>query len=106
MSEEKRILQRALCNVVQRKTREEEKMSFTTTMGKYCFVECDMPGCGKKIEHIDPSTLKQLAKLCGWERNDDEWFCAECAERLHGKAPAGKGQRSPSQGNQKKSAAR
>ncbi len=81
-------------------------MSFVTTMGKYCFVECDMPGCSKKIEHVDPTTLKQLAKLCGWERSDDEWFCAECAERLHGKASAGKVQKRPSQGTHKKSAAR
>lgn len=81
-------------------------MGLVTTMGKYCFVECDMTGCSKRIEHIEPATLKQLVKLCGWERIDDRWFCAECTAKLHGEAPAGKRQRIASTTAQKKSASR
>jgi hypothetical protein len=70
-------------------------MGLVTTMGKYCFVECDRPSCSKKIEHVDPKTLKQLVKLCGWERIDDQWICADCAAKSHGKtAPSSPERRS------------
>jgi hypothetical protein len=74
-------------------------MGLVTTMGKYCFVECDRSSCSKKIEHVDPKALKQLAKLCGWERIGEQWICADCAERLLGKpAPSARRRRSPQGG--------
>jgi hypothetical protein len=68
-------------------------MGLVTTMGKYCFVECDRQGCTKKIEHVDPKALKQLVKLCGWERIGDQWICADCAEKSHRKPPPSARQR-------------
>ena len=59
-------------------------MSLTKTMGRYCFITCDGPDCSKKIEHVDSEQVKQLARLCGWERTRDQWICADCAARLFG----------------------
>ena len=70
-------------------------MSLVTTMGKYCFVDCDGPDCSKKIEHIDPEMLKQLVRMCKWDRRGDRWLCPDCAEKLPVKAPPGKRQRKP-----------
>jgi len=81
-------------------------MSLVTTMGKYCFVECDRPGCSKKIEHVDPKALKQLVRLCGWERIDDQWICAECVGKLYGKTPLSARKRRPLPGDLKTSAPR
>lgn len=62
-------------------------MGLVTTMGKYCFIECDGPYCGKKIEHVDPELLKQLGSLCDWKKSNDRWVCPECAEKLQVKSP-------------------
>jgi rubredoxin len=70
-------------------------MGLVTTMGKYCFVECDRPRCSKKIEHVDPKTLKQLAGLCGWERIDDQWICVDCAAESQGETSPSTRQRRP-----------
>lgn len=81
-------------------------MGLVKTMGKYCFIQCDRPDCTKKIEHIDPETLKQLVLLCGWEKSGDQWICPACAERLLGKTPAGKRPRSSLPRKQKTAATR
>jgi len=78
-------------------------MGLITTMGKYCFVECDRPSCSKKIEHVDSKTLKQLVRLCGWERIDDQWICVDCAAKLHGKTSSSARKRRPLQGGLKTS---
>jgi len=78
-------------------------MSLVTTMGKYCFIACDGPNCNKKIEHVDQKILKQLVRLCGWYPSDDEWFCSDCAAKLHIKAPPEKGQEKSFQGRPKAS---
>lgn len=57
-------------------------MGLVTTMGKYCFITCDGPHCSKKIEHLDTDQVKQLARLCGWERHGEQWICPACAEKL------------------------
>jgi hypothetical protein len=56
-------------------------MGIIRTMGKFCYVECDLPNCNKKMEHIDEKVLKELAKLCGWMNRGNQWMCPECAER-------------------------
>ena len=56
-------------------------MGIIRTMGKFCYVECDLPNCNKKMEHIDEKILKELAKLCGWLNRGNQWTCPECAER-------------------------
>ena len=56
-------------------------MGIIRTMGKFCYVECDLPNCNKKMEHIDEKVLNELAKLCGWMNRGNQWMCPECAER-------------------------
>jgi hypothetical protein len=56
-------------------------MGIIRTMGKFCYVECDLPNCNKKMEHIDEKVLKELAKLCGWMNRGTQWMCPECSER-------------------------
>lgn len=56
-------------------------MGIIRTMGKFCYVECDLPNCNKKMEHIDEKILKELAKLCGWVNRGNQWTCPECSER-------------------------
>ena len=56
-------------------------MGIIRTMGKFCYVECDLPNCNKKMEHIDEKVLKELAKLCGWMNRGNQWLCPECSER-------------------------
>lgn len=56
-------------------------MGIIRTMGKFCYVECDLPNCNKKMEHIDEKILKELAKLCGWMNRGNQWTCPECSER-------------------------
>ena len=70
-------------------------MSLVKTMGRFCFITCDGPDCTRKIEHVDPEQVKQLAKLCDWERRGDRWVCPDCAARLSQKAPAVKGRKRP-----------
>lgn len=57
-------------------------MGIITTSGKYCYVQCDRRNCNKKMEHIDPNLLKELAKLCGWKKLGDQWNCPDCAEKV------------------------
>jgi hypothetical protein len=57
-------------------------MGLVTTMGKYCFIKCDGPHCSKKIEHLDPEQVKQLARLCDWQSYGDRWICPACAKKL------------------------
>ena len=55
-------------------------MGIIRTMGKFCYVECDLSNCNKKMEHIDEKVLKELAKLCGWMNRGNQWVCPGCAE--------------------------
>jgi hypothetical protein len=81
-----------------------ENMGLVTTMGKYCFVECDRPSCSKKIEHVDPKALQQLVRLCGWERIEDQWICVDCAAKLHERASPSARRRRSLPGSRKASA--
>jgi hypothetical protein len=65
-------------------------MGLVKTMGRYCFITCDGPDCSKKIEHVDLEQVKQLARLCGWERRGEQWICPDCAARLFGDTPSGR----------------
>jgi len=52
-----------------------------TTMGKFCYIECDSSNCNKKMEHNDLKMLKDLAKSCGWQnKGGDNWICPNCKE--------------------------
>jgi hypothetical protein len=57
-------------------------MGLITTAGKYCYVQCDRRNCNRKMEHVDLNHLKDLAKLCGWQNDSDQWTCPDCVERL------------------------
>jgi len=56
-------------------------MGLITTMGKFCYIECDMLNCNKKIEKSDETLLKELAHICGWEYRADQWICPTCTEK-------------------------
>jgi hypothetical protein len=56
-------------------------MGLVTTVGNYCYVQCDRRNCNKKMEHVDLKLLKDLARLCGWERSDSQWTCTSCSEQ-------------------------
>ncbi len=56
-------------------------MGIIRTMGKFCYVECDLPNCNRKMEHIDEKVLKELAKLCGWMNRGNQWICPECTAK-------------------------
>ena len=55
-------------------------MGLIKTSGNYCYVQCDRLNCNRKMEHVDLKLLKELARLCGWERDADRWTCPNCAE--------------------------
>ncbi len=55
-------------------------MGLITTLGKFCFIECDNINCNKKMEHIDQKLLKELAMLCGWKYAERRWLCPNCSE--------------------------
>ena len=68
-------------------------MTLITTAGKYCYVQCDRRNCNRKMEHVDLSLLKDLAKLCGWKKEGNRWTCPDYAERLRrGKTTSSKQQ--------------
>ncbi len=70
--------------------REDMPMSLVTTMGKYCFIQCDGPHCSKKIEHVDPEQAQQLVRLCGWVRFGEQWNCPDCTAKRPAKMSPGK----------------
>ena len=65
-------------------------MGLVTTVGNYCYVQCDRRNCNKKMEHVDLKLLKDLAQLCGWERSDDRWTCPGCSEQPEERKPSKK----------------
>ena len=65
-------------------------MPFVTTMSHYCFLECDRPGCNRKMEHSDEKALKKLAAVCGWENKGEEWICPKCVEEIRSKKHLGR----------------
>ncbi len=56
-------------------------MGLVTTMGKFCYIECDTLNCGKKIEKSGENLLRELAYLCGWQSRGNQWVCPNCAEK-------------------------
>jgi len=56
-------------------------MGIVQTMGGYCYIECDIQNCNKKVEQNDEKALKQLAKLCKWENRGERWICPGCLEK-------------------------
>ena len=56
-------------------------MSIIKTMGKFCYIQCDMQNCSKKIEKNDEDTLQEFAKLCGWKIKGKQWICPSCLEK-------------------------
>ncbi len=56
-------------------------MGVIRTLSNFCFIECDTAGCNRKMEHVDEKILKQLAKLCNWENDAEQWICPECAQK-------------------------
>jgi hypothetical protein len=63
-------------------------MGLITTMGKFCYIECDMLNCSKKIEKSGENLLKELAVLCGWESRGTQWICPSCVEKDRSKKTA------------------
>ena len=53
-------------------------MGLIKTISNFCYIECDMSNCNRKMEHIDEVILKQLAGLCNWENQDGQWMCPDC----------------------------
>jgi hypothetical protein len=72
-------------------------MGLVTTVGNYCYVQCDRRNCNKKLEHVDLKLLKELARVCGWERSGTQWTCPTCSER----AEAGKASKTKRKRNRK-----
>lgn len=72
-------------------------MGIITTMGKFCYVECDEPNCSKKIEksRSDETMVKELAYLCGWKNKGEQWICPTCSEKEKSKKKVKKAPRSP-----------
>ena len=60
-------------------------MSMVKTMGKFCYIQCDIQNCGKKIEKNDENTLAEFARLCGWKSRGNQWLCPGCQEKEKGK---------------------
>jgi hypothetical protein len=65
-------------------------MGLITTVGNYCYVQCDGRNCNKKMEHVDLKLLKDLAHLCGWENSGDRWTCPGCSEQAVQRKPSKK----------------
>lgn len=62
-------------------------MAMLITNGLFCYVECDHPGCSRKIEHNDEKMLLKLADWSGWKRTGNQWLCKSCSkERRTSKA--------------------
>jgi hypothetical protein len=70
-------------------------MGLVTTAGNYCYVQCDTRNCNRKMEHMDPKPLKDLAKLCGWENSGTHWTCPDCTEVAAPRKRSGVRGRSP-----------
>jgi hypothetical protein len=60
-------------------------MGLITTAGKYCYIQCDSRNCNRKMEHVDLNLLRDLAKLCGWKKDDNRWTCPACVEQVQRK---------------------
>jgi len=60
-------------------------MGIVKTMGKFCYIQCDMQNCSKKIEKNDENTLQEFARLCGWKSRGNQWTCPDCQEKEKGK---------------------
>jgi len=56
-------------------------MGLIKTISNFCYIECDMSNCNRKMEHIDEVILKQLAALCNWENQDGQWVCPDCLNK-------------------------
>ena len=56
-------------------------IGFVKTMGGFCYVKCDDRNCDNKIEQHDVDALKNLAKICGWERRGQRRLCPECVNK-------------------------
>ena len=57
-------------------------MGLITTLGNFCFIECDELNCSKKIEHVDINLLKEISALCGWKERGRRWRCPECNAKM------------------------
>ncbi len=56
-------------------------MGMVTTIQKFCYIECDLWGCGKKIEKNQEDTLTDFAKICGWQKKRKQWICPDCKKK-------------------------
>lgn len=55
-------------------------MAVIITNSQFCYIECDHPGCNRKIEHNDEGMLAKLADWSGWKRKETQWLCKSCSE--------------------------
>ena len=55
-------------------------MGVVTAMTQFCYIECDVPDCRKKVHHYGEQILTQMAKLLGWEHRGEKWLCPHCVE--------------------------
>ena len=65
-------------------------MGLIKTISNFCYIECDMPNCNRKMEHVDEAILKQLAGLCNWEFAEGQWHCPDCLNKEEAKQKGAK----------------
>jgi|GEM_PF-976992 hypothetical protein len=56
-------------------------MAIVTAPGRFCYLECDEPACGRKIYQYHERVVQELALLSGWKNRGASWICPACAEK-------------------------
>lgn len=67
-------------------------MAIVTAPGRFCYLECDDPACGRKIYQYHERVVQELALLSGWKNLGASWRCPACAEKnglSRGRLPRG-----------------
>lgn len=56
-------------------------MAIVTAPGRFCYLECDEPACGRKIYQYHERVVQELALLSGWKNRGASWVCPACAQK-------------------------
>ncbi len=56
-------------------------MAIVTAPGRFCYLECDEPACGRKIYQYHEEVVQELARLSGWKNSGDFWTCPACSAK-------------------------
>ena len=54
-------------------------MGLIRSSGNFCYIECDMQNCTRKMENVEERLLRRLARLCGWKSRGTQWICPTCS---------------------------